>query len=188
MRLRNSAVPGVDPVSVPDLGADADALARAIEQLNADVHALSERAARLQQAGHAEAEWLLARFQTHRLGCPDLSGASGRMLLQATLAALEQHRAGLAHDASELERVERAVEAARAEAARKEAEEARARREAQAAAQRRASAAPAPAAPARARSAGQPLGKMSPPVAAPPGRSSARIPMQTQVDMSSDSN
>jgi uncharacterized protein (TIGR02266 family) len=199
MRLRNSAVPGVDPVSVPDLAAEADALARSIGQLNDDVHALSERAARLQQAGHPEAEWLLARFQTHRLGCPDLSGASGRILLQATFAALEEHRVGLARDAGELERVERAVEAARAEearraaAARKEAEEARARREAQAAAQRRASAAPvlssqAPAAPARARAAGQPLGKMSPPSAAAAGRSSARIPMQTQVDMSSDSN
>jgi uncharacterized protein (TIGR02266 family) len=121
------------------------------------------------------------------------------MLLQATFAALEEHRAGLARDAAELERVEaaaeqaRAEEARRAEAARKEAEQARARREAQATAERRASTAPvlspqgAPA-PARSRPGGQPLGKMSTPVAAGPGRSGARIPMQTQVDMSSDSN
>jgi uncharacterized protein (TIGR02266 family) len=122
------------------------------------------------------------------------------MLVQASFAALDEHRAGLARDAAELARVEaaaaeqaRAEEARRAEAARKEAEEARARREAQAAAQRRPTAAPvlspkgAPA-PVRAKPAAQPLGKMSPPVAGPPGRTGARIPMQTQVDLSSDSN
>jgi len=200
MRLRNSAVPGVDPVSVPDAAAAADALARSIELLNAEVHALSERAARLHQAGHPEAEWLLARFQTHRLACPELSGPAVRMMIQATFAALEEHREGLARDAAELERVEaaaaeqaraeqvraeqaRAEQARRAEAARKEAEQAaRARREAQAAEQRAAPAA------AKARAPGQPLGKMSAPVVAPAGRGSARIPMQTQVDMWSDSN
>ena len=197
MRLRNSAVPGVDPVSAPEGVPDADVLARSIAQLNDDVHALSERAARLHQAGHPEAEWLLARFQTHRLACPDLSGAAAQMLVQASFAALDEHRAGLARDAAELARVEaaaaeqaRAEEARRAEAARKEAEEARARREAQAAAQRRPTTAPALAprgAPARARPATQPLGKMSAPVGAP-GRTGARIPMQTQVDLSSDSN
>jgi len=201
MRLRNSAVPGANSVSAPDVAAEADALARSIDMLNADVHALSERAAQLHQAGHPEAEWLLARFQTHRLACPDLSGSAARMLIQATFAALDEHRAGLARDTVDLERVEaaaekaRAEEARRAEAARKEAEQARVKREAQAAAQRRASAAPVLAeqpvpAPAQARSrpAGQPLGKMSAPIAAAPGRSSSRIPMQTQVDMTSDSN
>jgi uncharacterized protein (TIGR02266 family) len=200
MRLRNSAVPGVDPVSAPESVPDADALARSIAQLNDDVHALSERAARLHQAGHPEAEWLLARFQTHRLASPDLSGPAARMLVQAGFAALDEHRAGLARDAAELARVEaaaaeqaRAEEARRAEAARKEAEEARARREAQAAAQRRPATAPvlspqgAPA-PARAKSATQPLGKMCAPAAAGRGRTGARIPMQTQVDLSSDSN
>ena len=199
MRLRNSAVPGANSVSAPDVAAEADALVRSIGLLNEEVHALSERAAQLHQAGHPEAEWLLARFQTHRLACPDLSGAAARMLIQATFAALEEHQAGLARDAMELERVEaaaeqaRAEEARRAESARKEAEQARVRREAQAAAQRRASAAPvqsekAAPAPARARPAGQPLGKMSAPNAAAPGRSSSRIPLQTQVDMTSDSN
>src|SRR5262250_2771851 len=136
MRLRNSAVPGVDPVSGPDNIAQADALAQAIGQLNDDVHALSERAARLHHSGHPEAEWLLARFQTHRLACPDLSGPAAKMLIQASFAAVEEHRAGLARDAAELERVEAAVEQARletarrAEAARIEAEQARARREA----------------------------------------------------------
>jgi uncharacterized protein (TIGR02266 family) len=130
----------------------------------------------------------------HRLACPDLSGPAVRMMIQATFSALEEHREGLARDAVELERVEaaaeqaraeqaRAEEARRAEAARKEAEQARARREAQAAERR---SAPAPAKP---RPAAQPLGKMSAPgAAAAPGRGSARIPMQTQVDMSSDSN
>ncbi|HET9036109.1 MAG TPA: hypothetical protein VFN45_07885, partial [Myxococcaceae bacterium] len=148
MRLRNSAVPGVDPVSAPEGVPDADSLARSIGQLNDDVQALSERAARLHQAGHPEAEWLLARFQTHRLACPDLTGPAARMLVQASFAALDEHRAGLARDAAELARVEaaaaeqaRAEEARRAETARKEAEQARARREAQAVAQRRASAA-----------------------------------------------
>jgi len=200
MRLRNSAVPGVDPVSATDGVPDADALAQSFAQLNEDVQALSERAARLHQAGHPEAEWLLARFQTHRLACPDLTGPAARMLVQASFAALDEHRAGLARDAAELARVEaaaaeqaRAEEARRAEAARKEAEEARARREAQAAAQRRPTAAPllsaqAAPAPARARPATQPLGKMSPPISSTPGRTRARIPMQTQVDLSSDSN
>src|SRR5215469_15159148 len=94
MRLRNSAVPGVDPVSgtddrsgwSPEMVAEADALARSIAQLAADIQTLSDRAARLQQAGYAEAEWLLARFQTHRLASPDLSGPSARMLLQASEA------------------------------------------------------------------------------------------------------
>src|SRR5262249_59134322 len=163
MRLRNSAVPGANSVSAPDVAAEADALARSIDMLNADVHALSERAAQLHQAGHPEAEWLLARFQTHRLACPDLSGSAARMLIQATFAALDEHRAGLARDTVELERVEAAAEKARAEearlaeAARKEAEQARVKREAQPAAQRRATAAPVLAAqpvpaPAHARS------------------------------------
>jgi len=196
MRLRNSAVPGVDPV--PDNVAEADALARSIGLLSDEVQALSERAARLQQAGHPEAEWLLARFQTHRLACPDVSGPTARILIQASFAALEEHRAGLARDAAELDRVEAAVEEARAEearraeAAKKEAE-ARARREAQTAAQRRPSTAPvlspqgAPA-PARPRPAGQPLGRISAPVAVSSGRNGNRIPIQTQVDLSSDSN
>jgi len=190
MRLRNSAVPGVDPVSGSDVAAEADALSRSIGLLNDEVHALSERAARLHQAGVPEAEWLLARFQMHRLACPDLSGPAARMLIQASFAAIEEHREGLSRDTAELERVEAAAAAARleqarrAEAARIEAEEARARREAQAAAARRA-AAPAPAKP---RTASQPLGKMSAPIAAAPGRGSSRVPLQTQVDMSSDSN
>ena len=190
MRLRNSAVPGVDPVSGSDVAAEADALSRSIGLLNDEVHALSERAARLHQAGVPEAEWLLARFQMHRLACPDLSGPAARMLIQATFSALEEHREGLSRDTAELERVEAVAEAARveqarrAEAARIEAEQARARREAQAAAQRRA-AAPAAAKP---RTVGQPLGKMSAPISVAPGRGSARVPMQTQVDLSSDSN
>src|SRR5215475_2839481 len=99
MRLRNSAVPGVDPATAPDAAAAADALAKSIELLNAEVRALSDRAARLHQAGHPEAEWLLARFQTHRLACPDLSGPSARMLIQASAAAVAEHRAGLMRDA-----------------------------------------------------------------------------------------
>ena len=106
MRLRNSAVPGVDPVSGSDIAAEADALSRSIELLNDEVHALSERAARLHQAGIPEVEWLLARFQMHRLACPDLSGPAARMLIQATFAALEEHREGLSRDTAELERVE----------------------------------------------------------------------------------
>ncbi|HEY1417742.1 MAG TPA: TIGR02266 family protein [Myxococcaceae bacterium] len=188
MRLRNSAVPGVDPVSgaddrdgwPPDMVAQADALAGSIAQLTADVQSLSDRAARLQQAGHPEGEWLLARFQTHRLASPDLSGPSARMLLQASLAALEEHRAGLARDAAELARLE-----ATAEAKRKEAEQTRARREAEAAKGRaRTATAEAP----RPRAAAQPLGRISAPVAVGPGRSAARFPLQTQVDLSSDSN
>ena len=183
---------------MPDIAAEADALAQSIGLLSDEVQALSERAARLQQAGHPEAEWLLARFQTHRLACPDLSGPAARILIQASFAALEEHRAGLARDAAELDRVEAAVEEARAEearraeAAKKEAE-ARARREAQTAAQRRPSTAPvlspqgAPA-PARPRPAGQPLGRISAPVAVSSGRNGNRIPIQTQVDLSSDSN
>jgi uncharacterized protein (TIGR02266 family) len=192
MRLRNSAVPGADAVSgpSPEIVADADALARAIAQLGADVEALSDRAARLQQAGHPEAEWLLARFQTHRIACPDLSGPSARVLLKASISALEEHRAGLSRDAAELERVEAAAEQAQAEAAQKEAEqrEARARREAQAAAARKAPTQAPEAAPARPRAPGQPLGRMSAPTPGGPGRSASRIPLQTQVDLSSDSN
>jgi uncharacterized protein (TIGR02266 family) len=195
MRLRNSAVPGVDPVSgaddrngwSPDMVAEADALARSIAQLTADVQSLSDRAARLHQAGHAEGEWLLARFQTHRLASPDLSGPSARMILQASLSALEEHRAGLARDLAELDRLEAA-----AEATRKEAEQTRARREAEGARARTrtatAEARPAAADPARARAAAQPLGRISAPVAVGPGRSAARFPLQTQVDLSSDSN
>ncbi|HEY1907177.1 MAG TPA: TIGR02266 family protein [Myxococcaceae bacterium] len=188
MRLRNSAVPGVDPVSgaddrngwPPDMIAEADALARSIAQLTADVQSLSDRAARLHEAGHPEGEWLLARFQTHRLASPDLSGPSARMLLQASLAALEEHRAGLARDAAELARLE-----GTAEAKRKEAEQTRARREAEAAKGRaRTPTAEAP----RPRAAAQPLGRISAPVAVGPGRSAARFPLQTQVDLSSDSN
>jgi uncharacterized protein (TIGR02266 family) len=206
MRLRNSAVPGHDPVSGSNVASEAEAaeaLTRSIELLNEHVHTLSERAARLQEAGVPEAEWLLARFQMHRLACPNLSGRAARMLIQATFAALEEHRAGLTRDAGELERVEAVAEAARAEqarqaeAARKEAEKARARHEAEAASRRAAPPAattqpPAgapkqpPAGPTRSRSMA--LGKMSAPGAAPSGRSTARIPMQTQVDMSSDSN
>jgi uncharacterized protein (TIGR02266 family) len=179
MRLRREAVPTVDPVSAAtDGAAEVEALAWSIAQLAAEVQALSDRAAHLQQAGHPEAEWLLARFQSHRLAPPDLSGPSSRMLIQATAAAVEEHRATLARDVVELERVEAAFEAARKEEAQREA---RARREAQAAAARNATA--APAASARPRTA---LGRMSAPGA--PGRSSSRIPVQTQVDLSSDSN
>ncbi|HEY1332967.1 MAG TPA: TIGR02266 family protein [Myxococcaceae bacterium] len=198
MRLRNSAVPGVDPVSGSDVPSEADAaeaLRRSIELLNDHVHALSERAARLHEAGVPEAEWLLARFQMHRLACPNLSGPAARMLIQATFSALEEHRAGLTRDTAELERVEAVAEAARAEqarqveAARKEADEARARREAQAAERRAAPPSATNQPPAGAsRSRPTALGKMSAPGAAPAGRSTARIPMQTQVDMSSDSN
>jgi uncharacterized protein (TIGR02266 family) len=196
MRLRNSAVPGVDPVSgaddhngwSPEMISEAEGLARSIAQLAADVQALSDRAARLHQAGHPEGEWLLARFQTHRLASPDLSGPSGKMLLQASLAALEEHRAGLARDVAELER----LEAAAAQAARKEAEQARVRREAEAAKARArtqtAEARPATTQAARPRAAAQPLGRISAPVAVGPGRSNARFPLQTQVDLSSDSN
>jgi uncharacterized protein (TIGR02266 family) len=193
MRLRNSAVPGVDPVSGSDVADEAEALTLSIGLLNDEVHALSERAARLHEAGVPEAEWLLARLQMHRLACPNLSGPAARMMIQASFAALEEHREGLSRDAVELQRVEsvaeaaRAEEARRAEAAQKEAEQARARREAQAVAERRTAAAAAPAA-AKPRAAGQPLGKMSAPSAVSPGRGSSRIPMQTQVDMSSDSN
>jgi uncharacterized protein (TIGR02266 family) len=193
MRLRNSAVPGVDPVSGSDVADEAEALTLSIGLLNDEVHALSERAARLHGAGVPEAEWLLARLQMHRLACPNLSGPAARMMIQASFAALEEHREGLSRDAVELQRVEsvaeaaRAEEARRAEAAQKEAEQARARREAQAVAERRTAAAAAPAA-AKPRAAGQPLGKMSAPSAVSPGRGSSRIPMQTQVDMSSDSN
>jgi uncharacterized protein (TIGR02266 family) len=193
MRLRNSAVPGVDPVSGADdhngwpqeMISEADGLARSIAQLTADVQALSDRAARLHQAGHPEGEWLLARFQTHRLASPDLSGPSARMILQASLSALEEHRAGLKRDAAELERLEAA-----AEVARKEAEQARVRREAEAAKARArtATAEARPAEAARPRAAGQPLGRISAPVAVGPGRSNARFPLQTQVDLSSDSN
>jgi uncharacterized protein (TIGR02266 family) len=188
MRLRNSAVPGVDPVSgaddhnawSPEMISEAEGLTHSIAQLTADVQALSDRAARLHQAGHPEGEWLLARFQTHRLASPDLSGPSGKMILQASLAALEEHRAGLKRDAAELER----LEAASAEAARKEAEQTRARREAEAAKARARTA----TAEARPRAATQPLGRISAPVAVGPGRSNARFPLQTQVDLCSDSN
>ena len=180
------------------MAAEADALTQSIGLLNDEVHALSERAARLHEAGLPEAEWLLARLQMHRLACPNLSGPAARMMIQASFAALEEHREGLSRDAAELQRVEAVAEAARAEQARraeaerkeaerKEAEQARARREAQAVAERRAAAAAATPAP-KTRAPGQPLGKMSAPIAAAPGRGSSRIPMQTQVDMSSDSN
>ena len=193
MRLRNSAVPGVDPVSGSDVADEVEALTLSIGLLNDEVHALSERAARLHEAGVPEAEWLLARLQMHRLACPNLSGPAARMMIQASFAALEEHREGLSRDAAELQRVEsvaeaaRAEEALRAEAAQKEAEQARARREAQAVAERRAAPAAAPAA-GKPRAPGQPLGKMSAPIAVSPGRGNSRIPMQTQVDMSSDSN
>jgi uncharacterized protein (TIGR02266 family) len=177
MRLRNSAVPGAEVASgpSPEIGADADALVRAIAQLGADVETLSDRAARLQHAGHPEAEWLLARFQTHRIACPDLSGPTGRILLQASVAALEEHRAGLSRDRAELERVEAAAEA-------------RARREAQATANRKSPGRAPEAAPGRSRAPGQPLGKMSAPTPGGNGRNNSRVPLQTQVDLSSDSN
>jgi len=187
MRLRREAVPSPDPVSAPAdpaASAEAEALAWSIAQLGSEVQALSDRAARLQQSGHPEAEWLLARFQSHRLASPDLSGPASRMIIQATAAAVEEHRAAMARDIAELERVEAA---AQAQAARKaEAQhEARARREAQAAAARSTTAAAA-AAPARPKAPAQALGRMSAPGAA--GRASSRIPLQTQVDLSSDSN
>ena len=176
----------------PDMVAEADGLARSIAQLTAEVQALSDRAARLQQAGHPEAEWLLARFQAHRLACPDLSGPSAPMLLQASLAALEEHRSGLSHDAAELARVEADVEQSRVEASRKEEEQraARARREAQAAAARKPSAQPSTSEPAagRSRASGQPLGRISAPTSGGSSRSTTRVPLQTQVDLSSDSN
>lgn len=239
MRLRPAAVPSVDPIPAPADGglldreqaaldaeravsAEAEALARALAQLASDARAFTDRAGRLQQAGQPESEWLLARFHSHQLEAPDISGPSSqalaarnqalaararavemaRVLLQSGVAALEEHRAGLARDAAELERVEgaaeesRAAAARRAEAVRKDAEQqqARARREAQAAAER--TRAPAPAqgvAPARPRGTAQPLGRLtapagSAPIATAPGRAATRIPLQTQVDLSSDSN
>lgn len=77
-----------------------------------------------------------------------------------------------------------------ADAARKQAEpqQASARRDAEAAAARARAPAPAAGTAPRARPAGQPLGRLSAPIAAAPGRSSARIPLHTQVDLSSDSN
>lgn len=242
MRLQPAAVPGVDQTPARADGGlldreqsaldaeravagEAEVLARAIAQLAVEARTLSDRAAHLQQAGQPEAEWLLARFHSHRLECPDLSGPSSqamaarnqaltararavemaRVLLQASASALEEHRAGLARDAAELERVEasaeqtRVEEARRAAAARRQAEQ----REAQAAdrpevqatpAGRGAGASPAPApqsaTPAEAARSRGPatLGKMSAPVAAPDGRAGTRIPLQTQVDFSSDSN
>src|SRR5262250_3055448 len=159
MRLRREAVPTVDPVSAPVDG-DADALAWSIAQLASDVQALSDRAARLQQVGHPEAEWLLARFQSHRLASPDFSGPASRMIIQATAAAVEEHRAAMARDIAELERVEAA---AQAQAARKEEaqREARTRREAQAVAARSTTA--AAAAPARPKGPAQALGRMTAP-------------------------
>jgi uncharacterized protein (TIGR02266 family) len=251
MRLRPAAVPSVDPIPASADGGllereqaaleaeraisvEAEALARAMAQLSAEVQTLADRAGRLQQAGHPQGEWLLARFHTHRLESPDLSAPSSqalaarnhalaarsravdmaRVLLQASASAIEEHRGGLARDAGELERLEaaaeesRADEARRAEAERREAEQARARRESQAAADRARNAAaargpsmpvvagkgppepasPAPAAPARPRAPGQPLGKLSAPGAVNSGRNGTRIPVQTQVDLSSDSN
>ena len=199
------------------ISSEAEALARSSAQLATEAQALSQRAGRLQQAGQPEAEWLLARIHSHHLEAPDLSGPSSqavaarnqalaararavemaRVLLQSGVSTLEEHRAGLARDVAELERVEAAEEARRAEAAKKELEQqARARREAQAAAGRAPASVPPPAAasaqtaaPARSRGASQPLGKLSAPAAAaPPGRTGARIPLQTQVDLSSDSN
>ena len=213
---------------------EADALARAVAQMGTELQALGERATQLQQAGDPKAEWLLARLHSHQLESPDLSGPSSqalaarnqalaararavdmaRVLLNSTASALEEHRAGLARDAAELERLEAAAEEARAEeirraeAARREAEQARARRESQAAAERARNAAaarappipvlaeqgasapasPAPAAPARPRAPAQPLGKISAPAAVNSGRNGMRIPIQTQVDLSSDSN
>ena len=244
MRLRPAAVPSVDPVPAPadgglldreqaaldaerEIAVDAEALARAIALLSTEVEALGNRAARLEQTGQPQAEWLLARFHSHRLESPDLSGPSSqalaarnqalaararavemaRVLLESSASALEEHRAGLARDAAELERLEAAAEEARrAESARRQEEQARARREAQAVAERARNAAAArpaavpvlaeqrraepaePAAPARARAATQPLGKISAPIAVDSGRNGTRIPIQTQVDLSSDSN
>ncbi len=213
---------------------EADAVARAVAQLGTELQALGERATQLQQAGDPTAEWLLARLHSHHLESPDLSGPSSqalaarnqalaararavdmaRVLLNSTASALEEHRAGLARDAAELERLEAAAEEARAEetrraeAARREAEQARARRESQAAAERARNAAAArapalpvlaeqgasspasstPVAPARPRAQAQPLGKISAPAAVNSGRNGTRIPIQTQVDLSSDSN
>ena len=261
MRLRPAAVPSVDPVPAPADGglldrehaahdaeravaSEADALARAVASLDAEVQALVGRAAALERDGHPEAEWLLARFHSHRMDAPDLSGPAGqslaarnhalaararavemaRVLLQAGASSLEEHRAGLARDAVELQRVEaaareaRAEEARRAEAARKQVEQQQAearraeaarkqvqqqqaeahRREMVAAAgqvqhpspalARAAEPVPALSAAARARAPGQPLGKLSAPTGTPGRRDGPRIPLQTQVDLSSDSN
>jgi len=90
--------------------------------------------------------------------------------------------------APRLEAVLRPAEAARTQV---EPQQPRPAREAPAAVERASEAAlpraPAQAA-ARARPAPQPLGRISAPIAAAPGRSGARIPLQTQVDLSSDSN
>jgi len=143
------------------IAAEAETLARSIGLLCSETQALSDRAIQLQKAGVPEAEWLLARFHTHRLETPDLSGPSSqalaareqalgararavemaRVLLQASAGALEEHRTAIARDAAELERVAaaaatRAEEARRAEA-RKQEEQARARLEALAAAERK---------------------------------------------------
>ncbi len=88
------------------------------------------------------------------------------------------------------ETLPRPADAARSQA---EPQQPRARRDAESA---RASArAPAPAVSAaqpatapHARPSPQPLGRLSAPIAAAPGRSSTRVPLQTQVDLSSDSN
>src|SRR5262245_35583444 len=247
MRLRPAAVPSVDPVPAPADGglldreqsaldaeraiaAEAEALARSIGLLSTEAQALADRAMQLHKAGVPEAEWLLARFHTHRLESPDLSGPSSqalgareqalaararavemaRVLLQASAGAVEEHRASLSRDAAELERVvaaaaTRAEEARRAEARKLEEQQARARRESLAAAERArlqqsspavaaaavTSPGGAPASPSvapRARTAGQPLGRMTPSPAPNNGRNNTRVPLHTQVDFASDSN
>ncbi|MGZ3479995.1 MAG: TIGR02266 family protein [Myxococcaceae bacterium] len=109
--------------------------------------------------------------------------------LEREQVALDAERAVAVAVAAEPETLARSPDAARKQA---EPQQARSRREAEAAA---ASArAPAPAlgtaqpAGLRGRSAAQPLGRLSAPISAAPGRSSTRIPLNTQVDLSSDSN
>ncbi len=108
--------------------------------------------------------------------------------LESEQLALDGERAVAVAAAPEM--LARPADAARSHA---EPQQPRARRDAEPA---RASArAPAPAVGAaqpatasRTRPAPQPLGRISAPIAAAPGRSSTRVPLQTQVDLSSDSN
>ncbi len=109
--------------------------------------------------------------------------------LEREQIALDAERVVAVAVAAEPETLARSPDAARKQA---EPQQVRAPRDAEAAAARARAPAPAPrtAEPAalRARSAAQPLGRLSAPSAGAPGRSSTRIPLKTQVDLSSDSN
>jgi uncharacterized protein (TIGR02266 family) len=184
------------------LAAEAHALSGAIEALDTAASALAARAAELHAAGVPAAEFLLARIHTHQLQPPDLSAPmaqavtaraealsararaveAARVLLRNTSTALAEHRAALAKDSVELEKLQAAEDAERrAEATRREAE-ARARAEASARATAAAPVHPTPTGP-------QPIGRMSPPRGDPAGRRDmTRVPMQAVVDLSSDTN